>query len=832
MNESCPHAGVVGERALRALLDRTGAVVVAVDPDLRVTYANGPAAAAAGRPAEDLLTLPLRDTGIFGTATDAVEAFVGRALSPGGETSARVERPRAGATPEVHELQAVVERDPSGVATSVLVQARDVTDRRRAEHDEFRALADNSPDNILRYDLEGRVTYSNRDFEHRVRITPGGTLGRTTTELAGDRSSGIAEYERLLQRALRTGEPGVVELHVHHPVTGDARVHQVAIAPERDGCGVIRGAIAVGRDVTEEVRVRQALTEKEREFRTLAENAGDHIVRWDTGLRMRYVNPAMLRLMAIPPERVLGRTTRELAPDDRFQEVEDAIRRVIASGVSTTIELRFRNPADDVEQVHEILLVPERDDDEHVRSVLGIGRDVTHKIAQMDVIESLLRTDSLTNLANRQALRERAPGMFAGASRRRMQVGVMVLDLDRFKSVNDGLGHSAGDELLREVARRLGACLRPDDLLVRLGGDEFVIVTPDIQDTPDVAAIAERLHAALAAPLELRSRAVPVSASIGVAVYPGDGLGLEELLAHADSAMYHAKRSGRARTEYYRAELSEAVRRRLMIEESLRDACDGAGLELYAQPQVALDAPHTPLGAELLLRWNHPELGFLTPDAFIGIAEETGMIIPIGRWVLEEAARLAVRWNAGRDRPLSVAVNVSTRQFHDDLPAVLDAVLARTGCECAWLAIEITESALLEDSAVVQRTLDAFRSRGIRVALDDFGTGYSALNYLARFPVDCLKIDRSFVEGIGRSERDDELVKAFIAMASALHLGVVAAEFLLAHGCPTAQGYLFGPPMTIHRFEQRFLGAPPDAAAPGIRRVAAPDQPSARTTSA
>jgi EAL domain-containing protein (putative c-di-GMP-specific phosphodiesterase class I) len=257
--------------------------------------------------------------------------------------------------------------------------------------------------------------------------------------------------------------------------------------------------------------------------------------------------------------------------------------------------------------------------------------------------------------------------------------------------------------------------------------------------------------------------------------------------------------------------LSEAIQRRLLIEASMRDIChNGDGLELHFQPQVSLQHAGVPVGAEALLRWRHPSLGLLYPDAFIAVAEETDMIVPLGRWVLRTAAQAAVRWNQRRAAPLRLAVNVSTRQFvRDDLPATVRAVLAETGCDPRWIAVEITESALLEDSAPVREVLDGLRALGVRVALDDFGTGYSALNYLARFPVDCLKIDRSFVAGIGRSERESELVKAFIAMAGALRLDLVAegvetdaqADFLLAHGCRQGQGYRFGRPMPAAQFE-------------------------------
>jgi diguanylate cyclase (GGDEF)-like protein/PAS domain S-box-containing protein len=562
------------------------------------------------------------------------------------------------------------------------------------------------------------------------------------------------------------------------------------------------------------------LARKEREFRTLAENAGDNIVRWDRHGRLLYLNPAMRRVFGHTPERALGRTPSSLAQDVDIDllPVEQAIARVVCSGEQEMIELRFRQPGRESDVVHQIRLVPERDEAGQVATVLGFGRDITEKIAQLELIESLVRTDPLTQLANRRALVERAPALLALAQRRGTRAVLMLLDLDQFKAINDGLGHGAGDELLLVVARRLAACLRATDLLVRLGGDEFVVVSPDVDDDRALGGLAARLHAALAAPVEVLGRAVRISASIGVAVFPHDGDGIDALLAQADTAMYHAKRSGRARTEYFRAELGEAVQRRLVLEQSLRDASDGKGFHLLFQPVVNLDNPARVLGAEALLRWQHPTLGLVMPDDFIPLAEETGTIVPLGRWVLRAAADAVVRWNRGRREPLHISVNVATRQIVDDtLPQVLDDVLAATGCDPCWIGLEITESALLEDSARVQQTLEGLRERGIRVAIDDFGTGYSALNYLGRFPLDALKIDKSFVQRLGCSARDDELVKAFVAMSGALNLSTVAegvetqmqSDTLLRLGCRLAQGWRFGRPM----HEAAFLAAVDAAAA-------------------
>jgi len=811
---------------LNLLLDSADDLILATDVALRLMYVGRRLLETAGLPSESLLGRTIPETRLFGCHAQALHACLGQAVRTGEPEQLEIDWVQ-GDIHRVYRFLVQVGLDGNRVHY-VVARGRDLSEQRRIENDlrerelEFRTLAENSPDNIIRYGLDQRAIYCNREIEDRVLHTSSQHIvGHTPREAAPPGMRGVTAYEEQLARTLATGEPGTTELIVPNP-NGELLVHSIVFAAEYDASGAICGAVAVGRDVTEQVQARQALLAKEREFRTLAENAGDNIVRWDTQGCMLYANPAMVRLFGVPVETLIGcspmettsRQPQEDSSHESIAQIQQAVLQVAREGSEIMLEFRLRPPGTKRSEVHQIRFVPERDDSGKVCSVLGFGRDISEKLEQLELIESLVRTDPLTRLANRQALRERAPGILGTAKRQHTGVAVMLLDLDGFKSVNDGMGHSAGDQLLCEVARRLSGCLRANDLLVRLGGDEFVLVAPDIRGTHDVMTIVAKLHVRLAPPHRIRHREVHSTASIGVALYPQDGEQVEQLLAHADTAMYQAKRAGRARTEYYREELGNAVRRRMALEDALHEACSGSGLELYFQPQLNLREPQRVVGAEALLRWRHPTLGFLTPDEFITLAEETGAIVPMGRWVLRTVAETAVRWNRDLEQPLHLAINVSTRQFiEDDLPAVIDEVLAETGCSPCWLWIEITESALLQDSPRVQQTLEAFRQRGLRIALDDFGTGYSALNYLARFPVDCLKIDRSFVNGIGRSHRDDELVKAFIAMATALNLttvaeGIETAEqeaFLLAQNCPVAQGYRFGRPMPEELFEAEIV---------------------------
>ena len=709
---------------------------------------------------------------------------------------------------------------PPEPVQAVVLHGSDVTDlaeieqRMREREREFRMLAENSPDNIIRYGLDMRAVYCNREIEERVPVTARRLLGRTPLEGAPVGIVGMDKYHAQLARTLATGERATVQLRV--PARGgEMHVHHVAFAPEVDRDGKVSGAIAVGRDVTPLVNALERASAAELEFRTLAENAGDNIVRWDSGARMVYVNPAMARLLGRGPESLVGATVLEAAPAGDFDTVHAAVLEVMREGGSRLLELSWTPQAAQRRQHHQIRLVAERDGEGVVRTVLGIGRDITDAVEQREVIELLARHDPLTRLANRLALVERAPGLFAAAQRHGGHVGVMLLDIDGFKAINDGLGHGAGDELLCDVARRFAAALRADDLLVRLGGDEFVIVAPDVDKPAGMTRVADKLHAALAAPATIDGRTVRVTASIGIAVFPDDGSDIERLLSRADIAMYQAKRAGRARTEYYTETIGSAAQRRLELEQALREAVEGEQMQLHYQPLVRVEGDARLCSAEALLRWDHPRLGTIDPAEFVPLAEETGLIVPLGRWVFEQVARTARRWNVGRAQPFRVAVNVSPRQLADPaFPGWVERALRAAGTQPQWLTFEITESAFAEDSPAIRHALERLRVQGLSIALDDFGTGYSALEYLARFPVDELKMDRSFVQATGDGERHRELCRAFIAMAGALRLTLTAegvetdaqAAFLRRAGCSRMQGWHFAHAMPAARFEAEWLG--------------------------
>lgn len=583
----------------------------------------------------------------------------------------------------------------------------------------------------------------------------------------------------------------------------------VSLARLPDMDGAVSTICAAIRDVTERKRMEQALAEREQEFRTLVENSVDTVARYGRDLRRVYVNPAFAALVEGGAASLLGRTPSECPGGANAAMYEKKLAEVLAGGRGVEFELSW--PDGSGRQMCSLInLTPELDAQGQVASVLAVGRDITELNAFRQKIHQMAFYDPLTSLPNRALFNDRLRQMITDAAWHGQQAGVMMLDMDRFKAVNDTLGHPAGDELLRETAARLGTCVRAYDTVARLGGDEFAILLPEIRCGDDLGRIASKVLAVFQKPFVLEGKEVFVSCSIGIALYPGDSNEPDDLLKYADSAMYFAKRSGRNNFRFYSRDLTESAHERLLLESDLRRAIERDELELYYQPKVSLgDGALT--GSEALLRWKHPERGMVPPDVFITIAEDSGLIVEIGEWVLREACRTACRWN-GDGKPLhKVAVNLSARQFQwGDLPGTVLRALQESGCRAEWIELEITESLLLDEESEVLEMLNTFRAMGITIAIDDFGTGYSALSYLARFPIETLKIDRSFISRVTTDEYRAELVKAILSIARCLGQQVVAegveteeqAAFLRSHGCQVVQGYLYGKPMPVADFER------------------------------
>ena len=435
-----------------------------------------------------------------------------------------------------------------------------------------------------------------------------------------------------------------------------------------------------------------------------------------------------------------------------------------------------------------------------------IARALRHAIERKHAELRLMHVthyDSLTGLANRALFQSRLDHALAVAKRRKLLAALLVLDLDRFKGVNDTLGHHAGDQLLVLVAERLRACVRESDTVARLGGDEFTVILNDVTSAEEVSVVARKILAALSGPFHLEDHEIYVTPSIGITLYPHDGVTPTGLLKNADAAMYQAKNLGRNNFQFYTADMNRRSVARLKMESGLRQAIDRSELVLYYQPKIDITTGII-TGMEALVRWNKPDTGLVPPVEFIPIAEETGLIIPVGEWVLREALMQIRRWHDEGAPTMRVAVNLSARQFRqNDLVKTITENLDELGVGGEFLEVEITESLLMDDTALSTMALYKLKDRGVRVSVDDFGTGYSSLSYLKRFPIDALKIDRSFVRDITTDPDDATITNAIIGLAHNLRRRVIAEgvetpaqlAFLQKHGCDEAQGFLFSPPV-------------------------------------
>ncbi len=452
-------------------------------------------------------------------------------------------------------------------------------------------------------------------------------------------------------------------------------------------------------------------------------------------------------------------------------------------------------------------------DDDELTLLEHLAGDISlalKNIEKEEKLNYLAYYDVLTKSANRSLLQDRLAQAIAYAGRHGRQVAVISVDIDNFKYVNNSLGHNTGDQLLKAVTERLGSCLRDGDTVARQGGDEFVIVLPDQVSDDHASQVVKRILSSIARPILINDREFNITCSIGASFYPQDGPDGETILKNADAAMYGAKELGRNTFQFYAKEIDARINERLVLESSLRRAVERREFLLQYQPQVHLDRGEI-MGAEALIRWRHPELGLISPDKFIPLAEETGLIEPIGEWVLRAACAQNRAWQDAHLPPITVSVNLSARQFRQKgLADTIARALRETGLSAGCLGLELTESLVMQNAAAGALMLQNLKQMGVKLSIDDFGTGYSSLSYLRRFPIDELKIDQSFVRDVMTDPDDAIIAKAIIALAHGLNLKVTAEgvetkehiDFLQGRRCDQAQGFYFGRPLYSYEFEE------------------------------
>ncbi|GLR84621.1 hypothetical protein GCM10007857_13310 [Bradyrhizobium iriomotense] len=807
------------ETQLRTLTENSPDCVIRLDQGERFTYVNPAFAQMLRLPQEAILgraySSVLPTDAASRALLDLIRKVIVSGVSGEVEVQLRVRREGAGIDVRTHHVLVVAERDRGGAIRGALAIGRDITERRRMEEQlavreqEFRTLAENSPDNVIRFDREGRLIYINSHYSRMMDVRPEAVYGKLLTEIYPSGGADLEGFMNVIEAVALTGESTALELQVPVPGVG-FRTHHISIVAERDRQGIVQGVLAIGRDITERRGMEEQLAQREQEFRALAENSPDAIVRFDADLRRLYINPAGREFTGPSRNYGVGLTPDQGSPILDLVRYKALLREVFDTGEQREGEFQVRK-LNGIGTVN-THFVPEFGEGGQVKTVLAVSRDITASVSQRERIQRLAYSDSLTGLANRALFYERARGEPGPESVRCRGVGLMLLDIDHFKDVNDTLGHSKGDELLKEIAARLSTCIREKDTLARLGGDEFVILIQNMRDDAELREIAERIQRAMAPAIRLGDTELFVSCSIGITTVMDGERSIDELMGSAAEALYEAKRNGRNKAQFYRPEFSQKTQEKVVLGQALRQAIDHREFSLVFQPKCRLGNGHL-VGVEALLRWRHPTLGLLLPDRFIRVAEHSGQIVEIGRWVLESACKAIVRFNKNRAHPITVAVNISPKQITTGaLTGHIRQALEASGCRPAWLEIEITEGILLQDSKSVQETLSTISSMGVSIAVDDFGTGHSALAYIDRFPINVVKIDRSFTMSIDRDRRKAALVRAFVSLADALDLSVVAegvenseqVRLLRRFGCEIGQGYFYSKPMSAPALARRY----------------------------
>lgn len=577
------------------------------------------------------------------------------------------------------------------------------------------------------------------------------------------------------------------------------------------------------------LRASHAMSDLTKSRETLADAqrlAGLSSWEWDLESNIVYWSKEIYARFGVPEDSVNSNSDsfwNLIHPDDR-DAVKEAFVAAIKAEKPCNQDYRIVLPNGATQIIH-VQGRTEYDIDGRALRMHGTIQDITERKRAEEQIRHLAFYDSLTSLPNRMLFREQLNQALQSARREERYVAILFLDLDNFKRVNDTLGHTIGDLLLQDVGARLAQCIRAEDSLARspsaqpnltvarLGGDEFTVLLGRIANTQDAAKVAQRILDSLSESTFVDGHELFVSASIGIAVYPFDGEETETLIKNADAAMYHAKSDGRSRYHFYNPSMNASALEKLNLERSLRKALDRDEFVLYFQPLVHGTSGEI-IGNEALLRWRHPERGLIAPGEFIPLAEETGLIVPIGQWVIETACKQNIQWQRAGLPSVPVMVNLSTIQFHDPkLVSKVEDVLRETGLDSRYLTLELTESMLMQDSEHNITTLLELRRLGVGLAIDDFGTGFSSLNYLKRFPVDHLKIDQSFVRDITQDMGNSAIALAIIALARSLNLGVVAEgvetteerDFLRSNGSPDMQGYLFCQPQPAESIAQLWL---------------------------
>ena len=672
---------------------------------------------------------------------------------------------------------------------------------------ELATILDSIQDTFYRTNKEGVLIYMSRSVKHLLGYDPAELLGTRISDLYVD-PAGREDFLAAFQAS--NGNIEGYEAALYHK---DGRVIWVSTNAHYyyDANGGILGLEGLTRDVTQDILQKQELN---RLKSTLDETLDCVFMFEPDTLKFFYFNEGAIKQVGYSSDELLQMAPYDIKPDYDEDQFRTLIQPLLdGQKNSTTFETIHRHK-DGHDLPVEIFLQYIKPENEKPRFV-AIVRDMSERIEAQERLRHLAHHDSLTNLPNRLLFMDRLGHALA---RRQSggEIAVLFMDLDRFKVINDTLGHAAGDEVLQLLAERMSNCVRKGDTLARLSGDEFAIILEDVASTEAVVSVARHILDELTKPFIVDGQDLFVTVSIGISMSPGDGEDSLTLLKHADIAMYRAKDLGRNTYRFYSPDMSSKAFERLNLETSLRYALEREQFRLFYQPQFDVLTGKV-VGVEALLRWQHPDLGLVVPNDFIPTLEETGLIVAVGEWVLYTACLQAMEWQKKYDKNLRMSVNLSAHQFNDaELTPMVEYCLQRSGLSASTLELEITESVIMQDKKRITKAFQELEELGVRFAIDDFGTGYSSLSYLKRFPIDTIKIDRTFVRDVCSDADDAAIVSAIIAMARSLNMEVVAEgvesegqqDFLKNRDCFVMQGFLLSEPVTADRMDALLANNP------------------------
>lgn len=669
----------------------------------------------------------------------------------------------------------------------------------RARADQFQLLSDNVPVLISYFEAGSfRCLFANKLYAHTFGFDEQSVLGRTFAEIIGDAAAEV--IQPYVDYLLVEHKPTAYERELRGP-DGQRHWLEVNLIPHVGPDGTLLAAFVLITDITKHRLAEQSVRESEERLGKFMQASVEGILFHKSGF-ITDANPPLCELVGYTLDELLGHHIFDFVPPDQLGKVA----AVMESGEETSYESVVLHKDGRRMPIEFIVRTIERHGE---RMRMTIVRDIRDRHAAQAHIRHMAHHDVLTGLPNRASLMEHLGHMIADARRNDSQVALLFIDLDHFKRVNDSLGHLVGDTLLQTIARRITDSLRTTDVVTRFGGDEFIVLLPRTLQRMDVEEVALKLLAAIEVPAQVDGRLISVTPSIGVSMFPHDGETADDLIKNADTAMYLAKSRGRANFQFFTSEMASSAYDALVLESQMVQALENSEFVLHFQPQVrARDG--VLVGAEALIRWNHPQRGLLLPDAFIPLAEQQRLMLPIGQWVLREAARCARRWHAAGLVGVPVAVNLSSVQFQTSgFTALVEQLLAEEDLRGDLLEFELTERMLMDDLPEVKRKLNELKSLGVRISVDDFGTGYSSLAHLKELPIDKMKIDRSFVLGLPNESDSAAIARAIVQMARGLGLVVIAEgveteaqrAFLARLDCDELQGTLIGAPLPPAEFE-------------------------------